>query len=171
MEIVPCLGFIQEDLDTNGAMILDAKTHVFVWFGKGAKPNEKKIAMETALKYVKTSTEHDTKRILVVVTHEYQEPQAFTNHFHGWTKEKFPIEFRNINSSVQPIEEVIKGFMKDIYTLDELLYNPPEHLDKTKLEMYLSEEEFLTKLKITKSEYMALLPWKRERVKKESNFF
>ncbi|RKO93413.1 hypothetical protein BDK51DRAFT_19573 [Blyttiomyces helicus] len=164
-------SFAQEDLDPNVVMILDAGLFIFIWFGLSAKPAEKIIGMETMIAYLEKSKIHDQKT-RVVVTYAYQEPAEFTNHFHGWTKKKFPKDKTNLPVRTRPVNEVLKEYKQEIYPLDVLLSDKlPEHVDPTKLEMYLDEEEFTSLFKMKKDEYLGLLAWKKEQVKKEVGIF
>ena len=163
--------FSQDDLDPTIVMILDIITHIFVWFGPECKSNEKRIACETVVDYVKQSKIHIPKRILFVVTYAYQEPREFSKHFHGWSTELFPLEFRrNEFVKVDMLEDIMKEFNRKVYRLEELLDSPPDHLDKTKLEHYLCDDEFARVFGISKQVYEEMLPWKRDRAKRKVGF-
>ncbi len=45
-----------QDLLEDDVMILDAYTDVFVWIGKSCNSEEKKAALQTAIKYIETDT-------------------------------------------------------------------------------------------------------------------
>jgi supervillin len=58
------------------------------------------------------------------------------------------------------------------YPLSVLLERPlPEGLDPTKLELYLSEGDYLEALGITKSEFLQLPLWKQTKLKKDRGLF
>ncbi|KAJ1565687.1 Coronin-2B, partial [Nowakowskiella sp. JEL0078] len=145
---------------------------VFVWFGVSAKVKEKIIAMETVLEYVKKSSNHSSE-VELLVTYAFQEPPEFTKYFHGWTRSKFPKNSpNNTQQRVRQLKDVLLEFKTEIFTIDELLSEKlPEQIDPTKLEMYLSEEDFESIFKMTKQEYSQMHSWKRERIKKEVGFF
>jgi hypothetical protein len=48
---------------------------------------------------------------------------------------------------------------------------PLQGLDKTKLEQYLSEEEFKTVLQMTKDEFYALPPWKQNKLRQQASLY
>ncbi|TPX64851.1 hypothetical protein SpCBS45565_g05572 [Spizellomyces sp. 'palustris'] len=164
--------FVQEDLDPNIVHILDTFSTIFVWFGTSAKVNEKIIGMESALLYLEQSTLHDKQRTALLVTFAHQEPADFTKHFHGWTRQKIPKDKRDLPKRTRPLPEVLAEYKRATYPLEVLLSEQlPEHLDPTKLEMYLSEEDFEALFKMQKGEYVSLQPWKREKVKKQVGVF
>ncbi|EGF83724.1 hypothetical protein BATDEDRAFT_33865 [Batrachochytrium dendrobatidis JAM81] len=165
-------NFIQTELDSNSAMILDAVTHIFVWFGHAAKPGEKVFALETATQYIEASTTHDRKRVLLAVTFEGQEPLEFIRQFHGWSKSKIAQGRSGLKPKSRPLADVLKEYKKETYSVQILLSkNVPEHLDRTKLEMYLSDDEFETLFRMKRDEYNALVTWKREGIKKQIGFY
>lgn len=49
--------------------------------------------------------------------------------------------------------------------------NLPEGVDVTKLEEYLSTEEFESLFKMTREEFKKLQPWRRDELKKKLNLF
>ncbi|KAJ3286470.1 ATP-dependent RNA helicase [Borealophlyctis nickersoniae] len=176
-------GFTQEDLDPNVVMILDTQQIVYVWFGPTSKPREKSMAMESAQKFVEQSPEHDKTKTSLLVTYAYQEPAEFTAQFQGWTRKKFPKEKLGLKPRTRPLDEVLKEYKRETYPMDVLFSDKvPEHLDRTKLEadlpnispatkMYLEEDHFESLFKMRKEEYLALQPWKRDKVKKDIGFF
>ncbi|KAL2917780.1 hypothetical protein HK105_202653 [Polyrhizophydium stewartii] len=172
VEVAHVPAFTQEDLDGTMVMILDAVSHVFVWFGGSARPSEKLVALETAVEYINTSTTHDKKRTIQAVTFQGVEPPEFTRHFHGWTRAKIPKEKASMSPRSRPLADVLKEFKKETYPIDVLLSDRvPEHLDRTKLEMYLSEDDFESIFRMRRDEYMAMQQWKRDKIRKEVGFF
>ncbi|KAJ3087887.1 Coronin-2B [Quaeritorhiza haematococci] len=164
--------FTQDDLDPNVVMILDAGENIYVWFGTTSKTNEKMIAMETFVKYVEQSKLHNKTQTALWVTYAYQEPSDFTQHFHGFTKTKFPKDKTGLPVRKRPLNDVLKEYTKKTYSVDVLLSDRlPENVDPTKLEMYLSEEDFENIFKMKREDFMAMKPWKREEVKKTVGFF
>ncbi|KAJ3192052.1 Coronin-2B [Irineochytrium annulatum] len=160
--------YIQEDLDPHIVMILDAGPQIFIWFGPTSKTNEKVIGMEAIVQYAGLREEKPA----VVVTYAYQEPPEFTRCFQGWTRKKFPKDKTNLKVRVRPVDEVLKQYKVDTYPAEVLLSDRlPENVDVTKLEMYLSEEEFEYIFKMKKEDYSNMLSWKREKVKKDVGFF
>ncbi|KAI8850399.1 hypothetical protein BC829DRAFT_389336 [Chytridium lagenaria] len=162
--------FSQEDLDYNICYLLDAYTHIFVWFGTNSKVNEKVVAMETAEQY--SGLLENRAKPIILVTYAYSEPSEFTKQFHGWTKAKVPAEKRNIKSRTRPVDEVLREYKRETFSVDILLGDKvPENVDVTKLELYLTEDDFEALFKMKKEEYLAIQPWKREKIRKEVGFF
>ncbi|KAJ3106892.1 Coronin-2B [Phlyctochytrium planicorne] len=162
--------FVQEDMDHNIVMILDAGFHIFIWFGAQCKVREKIVGMETAIQYIGLLENREKPKGLVTLS--YMEPPEFTKHFHGWTRSKVPAEKTKLKPKTRPVDEVLKEYQKDTYSIDVLLGDKvPEHVDVTKLETYLNAEDFEAIFKISKEEYMAMLPWKRDELKKACGFF
>eukprot|EP01087_Luapelamoeba_hula_P011569 TRINITY_DN3155_c1_g1_i3.p1 TRINITY_DN3155_c1_g1~~TRINITY_DN3155_c1_g1_i3.p1 ORF type:complete len:1055 (+),score=225.69 TRINITY_DN3155_c1_g1_i3:61-3225(+) len=61
----------------------------------------------------------------------------------------------------------------DLYTLQQLqdVANLPSHVDRTKREMYLSEEDFVVVFKMPRSQFMELQAWKQRNLKKAAGLF
>ncbi|KAJ3044180.1 Coronin-2B [Rhizophlyctis rosea] len=174
VKIEEIVGFTQEDLDPNIAMILDIESKVFVWFGITSKPNEKLLAMETVEKYVAASSQHDKDKTERLVTYAYQEPYDFIKCFQAWTRKKIPKDKVALKPRIRPLSEVLAEYKRETYPIDVLLGDAdkvPEHLDRTKLEMYLSEDDFESLFKMRKEEYLAMQPWKRDKIKKDLGVF
>ncbi|KAI8910469.1 hypothetical protein EDD86DRAFT_225948 [Gorgonomyces haynaldii] len=163
--------FVQEDFDNQRVMILDAVTHIFVWFGTESKPNEKKIGLQVVRDYLKQSKRHNPKRLIVCVTFAYQEPQELRQYIHGWTTLKYPTECRGLVPKVRPFEQVLEEYEQQCYPLDILLNEPPEHLDRKRLEYYLSDTEFETLFNMNKASYESLQQWKRQELKRKLGFY
>jgi len=64
-------------------MILDVHSELFVWIGSGSNDQEKNMAMETAIEYIKGAPA-DRKDNPIYVVHAGHEPPVFTCHFHAW---------------------------------------------------------------------------------------
>jgi len=67
------------------------------------------------------------------------------------------------------VEDVLKEYSR-IYTWQEL-QQPPEEVDKSKLETSLSALAFEDHLGMTKQEFWSLPIWKREEIKKHSGLY
>lgn len=58
------------------------------------------------------------------------------------------------------------------YPLEKLMRRPlPDGVDPTHLEIYLSNDDFVTLLSMSKSEFQKLPAWKQTAVKKEKGLF
>ncbi|KAJ3056431.1 Coronin-2B [Rhizophlyctis rosea] len=169
VKVEEVIGVTQEDLDPNIVMILDTGVAAYAWFGTTSKPNEKIIGMETVQV---NFTGDNTCIVEQLVTYAYEEPYEFTKHFQAWTRKKFPKDKLTSKPRVRPLAEVLKEYKRETYPLDVLLGDAvPEHVDRTKLEMYLSDEEFDALFKMRKDEYLGLQPWKRDKIKKDLGVF
>ena len=101
---------------------------------------ERKAALQTTVSFCEAT---GTKGHLVIAG---LEPACFTNLFPYWTVNE---EAREANLSegktvglIIPVEDELQKFMRPrIYTLEEL-QERPEGVDQSRLETYLSDEEF-----------------------------
>jgi hypothetical protein len=72
-------SFSQEDtLHNNHILILDIFYELYVWFGNGCTPVEKKVAMETAIDYVTSSPAGHSPDTPIWVIQAFSEPLEFT---------------------------------------------------------------------------------------------
>lgn len=70
------------------------------------------------------------------------------------------------------LEEELALLSRTTYPLSTLLQRPlPDGVDPTKLEIYLSNDEFYDLLSMTKTEFQQLPVWKQSAVKKEKGLF
>ena len=65
-------------------MLLDTFVEVFVWLGANCNDTERKMAMETAVKYVDNATDGRSSDTSILLVQQGAEPRMFTAHFHGW---------------------------------------------------------------------------------------
>ncbi|KAJ3177013.1 Coronin-2B [Geranomyces variabilis] len=160
--------FTPEDLSPSTAAILDALTVIYVWFGTTSRPAEKITAMQSAVAFAKDSKVHP-KDVELFVTSSGQEPPAFREHFSGrWT----PNTGGSFVSAMHPLETVLAEYLRETYSVDVLLSDAvPPHLDMTRLETYLSTEDFEGLFGMRRDDYVALPLWKRDEVKKRVGVF
>lgn len=78
--------FTQDDLQSESVILLDTFYQIYLWIGNKSRENEKKIAMETALEYIKIIKDKRQLNIQVVNILEGNEPIDFVRYFHGWDK-------------------------------------------------------------------------------------
>jgi len=190
--------FDQEDLIPEDCMILDTFAEVYVWLGADAKDNEKKDAMDLALKYVHTNPDRDADATAFLVVKQGQEPPNFQCHFFGWDPKKW--------SDGKTYEELVKEMMDSnprasiasltvdlgdeiekfvpggkIYTYEDLT-DPNwktlcEGVQHDSREQALSDEEFVQYFKkpngdpITKDEFNGLPKWKQSGLKRKAKLF
>ena len=59
-----------------------------------------------------------------------------------------------------------------MYSYDELLADPlPEGVDSTRLETYLSDEDFFQLFKMTQDEFAKLKKWNQDQLKKDVQLY
>ncbi|CAH1793788.1 unnamed protein product [Owenia fusiformis] len=173
--------FQQQDLDEDDVMILDAYTEVFVWIGQNSAEVEKLGAYKTAIEYIESDPSGRTKdNTMIVVVRQGCEPPFFTGHFHGWdaeiwskglTWEQLVAQVGEENAGVSLVEEEVEKYFKP-YSYKELLRSPPpEGVDPTCKEQYLSEEEFLEVFGMARADYEKMPKWKQINLKKSTKLF
>lgn len=70
------------------------------------------------------------------------------------------------------LDEYLSRFHQAVYPLEALLARPlPEYVNPTKLEMYLSAEDFEETLGMIKEEWKKLPAWKQTNLRKEHGLF
>ena len=70
------------------------------------------------------------------------------------------------------LDEYLSRFQQSVYPLDTLLERPlPEYVNPTKLEMYLSNDDFEKTLGMSKEEWKKLPAWKKTNLRKENGLF
>lgn len=183
-EIYP---FVPEDVVTDDAFIVDGVSSVHVWAGKYSTEGERRGAMLTALKYVvekdtqiiDPDVQATTKELFYI--REGHETVDFATHFHGWQwtpKRRMasqpianPAKYGPTANPPVLVAEIIGEYTRE-YTYEELVAKKfPKGIDVTKLENYMSEEEFLKTFKVTRPEFEKFSDWKKEQLKKELNLF
>lgn len=71
-----------------------------------------------------------------------------------------------------PLEKELTLLTRSTYPLATLLERPlPDGVDPTKLEIYLSDDDFVELLSMTKYEFQQLPLWKQNATKKEKGLF
>ncbi|KAI8824092.1 uncharacterized protein EV422DRAFT_554245 [Fimicolochytrium jonesii] len=160
--------FVQDDLDAKMVMILDGFSSIYVWFGSSSRSSEKIIGMQTAIEYGSKASEAPA----LFVTYEHQEPHEFSRAFPGWARSKRKSLYAENQVLSRPLKEVLEEYTRETYPVEILLGdNVPPHLDPTRLEAYMTEEDFEALFKMTKQAYWELQPWKRVEVKKALGVF
>ncbi len=148
--------FDQEDLIPEDVMILDTYHEVFVWIGSGANVEEKKTALETALKYVETDTSGRTKDdVSILQLKQGFEPPNFTCHFIAWNPNKWS-EGKTYDElkaaaaaanptgdlgSISPVKasKALDAYTGTTYTYEQLTSaNLPEGVDSSNKQQYLT---------------------------------
>jgi hypothetical protein len=129
-------------------------------------------AMETAVEYlreVKDSRVKDESKIYSM--HEGTEPLVFTCYFHGWDTAKLAKKVQDYDDGLYSVSQALKELNRT-YTYDDLLNRRyPKGLDTSRLETYLSAEEFQQVLGANMEEFIAWPLWKKQKVKRELGLF
>merc|ERR1712130_857588 len=78
-----------------------------------------------------------------------------------WSREKYPASKRSHPPAQVPVMSVLQDYLPKVYSYEELLQDPlPPGVDSTRLEHYLTEEEFEKVFKMTRSEFVLIPAWK-----------
>lgn len=184
MKVEEVYDFCQEDLSESNAYILDAQSELYVWLGKQVPEDVKKRSMETGQEYVRAAFDGRLQTTPIYAVSSGQEPFSFRCVFPQWiqmqsmqttpkTSFRASILFKGKKHEgrVDLIEELLKEYDRT-YTFAELTgSNRPKGLDSTKLETYLSDEEFKTHFGVQKEDYAMMPRWKREKIKKDLGLY
>ncbi|KAF2073451.1 hypothetical protein CYY_005236 [Polysphondylium violaceum] len=187
----------QDDLDDEDVMIFDCHTMVYLWIGRRSTQDERKVSMTVVLDLIKKINVESRLKLIkdkqaqqqqmdgaddivndidinledyVYLVDSGLEPLEFTKYFHdSWDTRKS----RGINQSATTLIKVAE-YLKALnrtYTLQELRNNPPRALDSTKLENYLSDQDFESIFKMDKSTFSQQKLWNQEKLKKSVGLF
>eukprot|EP01117_Protostelium_nocturnum_P005704 TRINITY_DN205_c0_g1_i1.p1 TRINITY_DN205_c0_g1~~TRINITY_DN205_c0_g1_i1.p1 ORF type:complete len:1692 (+),score=893.77 TRINITY_DN205_c0_g1_i1:53-5128(+) len=160
--------FSQEDLSSDGIYLLDTYFNVFLWIGSKAREADKKTALETALNYLQFAIKADGRPSSVTVSNvkEGSEPAAFTASFFGWDKGA------SGSGPVESASDALSQYSK-LYSFDELKDKDklPATVDKSQLEMYLEDAEFVRIFGMDKATWLTTPAWKKTPKKKEVGLF
>lgn len=168
-EVEEISSFYQNDLELTNAYILDAFSQIFVWVGIHCSPYVKKMTLETAVDYSKVCQEKEERNQTPVYLVSYSvEPLLFKCQFPSWYD--FPSQIKEEASEPILVEEVLKQYQKS-FTLEEIMSNPPDYLDKSNLENYLLDEEFEKVFGMSKEIYRKLPIWKQTEKKKQVGLY
>jgi len=147
-----------EDLNTETSVLLDDHYRMFLWFGAKAKELDKKVVLETTIEYHKYVSEKRKLTIEMTVLREGDEVPEFAACFHGWRR---PLP-KTINTERKSILEEYEEYTR-VYTYEELKRKEllPKTVDKSQLEKYLTDEEFIKVFGIDRDAFAKLPTWKQ----------
>ncbi|XP_039285134.1 supervillin isoform X3 [Nilaparvata lugens] len=140
---------------------------------------ERRAAMATALalwRAKKGASESKGAESGVLLAYAGLEPLQFTNLFPDWT-DRDDIAEINIADGRKPgewlsVEAELARLTRSTYPLAQLLQRPlPEGVDPTRLENYLSPNDFQELLGMSKEEFFEMPTWKQTNLKKTSGLF
>lgn len=158
----------QDDLIHDDMFILDCFDRVFLWDGKNATREERIDTCKCVLDYTSKhpNRKYDPNQVFLVS--DGNEPLEFTNAFFAWDFEK-PT---SISLSELPLVSQVVAKYARSFSLEELTDKErPVELDATKLETYLSENEFDKAFGMTKHEFIRIPSWKQLQLKKSLGLF
>ncbi|CAF1347565.1 unnamed protein product [Rotaria magnacalcarata] len=137
---------------------------------------ERRCALRTAVDYYKTKTGSSNVDIPCLIVYAGLEPIEFINLFPKWTvnvkaRQQNQLEGRKLNQRDSVID-VLNQLCREQYSIEELQARPlPEGVDPSKIESYLSNEDFQKEFRMTKDDFYALPYWKQTNIKKPLGFF
>jgi len=185
LEVEEIFNYSQEDLISEDVMILDTWNEIYVWVGSHVNPEEKKLSLDTAIKYLAsvagTSGRNPDHTPILTIKQGF-EPPLFTSNF-IWDSDKAHAGINNYEQMKKELEAagssaLVSDASKELakfnktYEYEVLLRRPlPEGVDPSRLENHLDEKDFKKAFGCTHDEYLALPKWKREARKKESKLF
>ncbi|PRP83334.1 hypothetical protein PROFUN_09315 [Planoprotostelium fungivorum] len=158
--------YSQDDLTSDILALVDHYDQVFLWGGAKAREADRKIALETAVEYLKFAIKKDGRPSSEVqMVKEGSEPVGFTSAFFGWDKSL------SLGAS-ETASEALSQFSKT-YPIEQLRDKDklPSTVDKSQLEMYLSDAEFMSVFGMTKEAWTKTPGWKKTPKKKELGLF
>eukprot|EP01124_Arcella_intermedia_P030131 TRINITY_DN6517_c0_g1_i1.p1 TRINITY_DN6517_c0_g1~~TRINITY_DN6517_c0_g1_i1.p1 ORF type:complete len:621 (+),score=193.20 TRINITY_DN6517_c0_g1_i1:188-1864(+) len=179
----------QEDLMMDDIFILDIFSCVFVWVGPESNDIEKKMSYETALAFVEKAAEldgrpRDTKVVRVLPGCE---PALFTCWFQGWKSGSGDAYERNLallkeaQANTQAIVDVREALQEIVLPEGTTfpyavlcrrpLPNQGKGFDMSRLEYYLTDDEFFVVFNMTKGEWEKCREWKKMEIKKKLALF
>ncbi|XP_013379708.1 advillin-like [Lingula anatina] len=181
--------FIQQDLVPDDVMILDTFDTIFIWIGEGANKQEKELAMQTAVEYIKTDPAGRDPDTPIAMVKQGFEPPNFTGFFGVWdrqywskgkTFEEMKEELGESSVEVEIVDKAKIGVEASFsnvqkYAADILRRKPdmglPADVDPLHKEMHLVPEEFKLLFGMTYEEFQKLPKWKQLAFKKKTDLF
>lgn len=160
--------FVQGDLNTHKVAVLDVWERVYLWIGAKSKVEDRKLGGELVLEYIAKARDarpQDTERARYVL--EGQEPLEFGHSFPAF-RFGAPAESALITELLASYdvrlsyEELKQG--RAAGTL-------PGTIDATRLEDFLSDEEFEKVFGVTRDVWLKRPQWKRLEDKKKAGLY
>jgi len=165
---------VQDDLDQEDVMLLDSGDEVWVWVGRLSAEMERKMAYQLSLEYcqvVESRSNSCKNNRPIYFLKQYEEHSSFAAQFHGW---QWGVKHKtnwNAQQPLMPVTDILLLYSRT-YSYEELKDKKfPPGIDITRLESYLSDEDFLSVFKVSKEEFAGFSAWKRETMKKELLLF
>jgi len=150
---------------------LDTFDDVFLWVGEQSNKSWKQLALEVVEEYIQKATGRSRTLKGKYVEHGH-EPLEFGMAFHGF---KFSVSKTSEKGTGLISNLIQKEFPKvtTTFTLTELKSkdNLPATLDKMKLEIYLSDEEFIQVFEMDKATWEKKPQWQRLEIRKKIGLY
>ncbi|CAF4370739.1 unnamed protein product [Rotaria socialis] len=137
---------------------------------------ERRCAFRTAVEYCKAKPGSTTVDLTCSIVYAGLEPIDFINLFPKWTvnmkaRQQNQLDGKNLNQK-DSVSDILQHLCREQYSLEELRTHPlPEGVDPSKIEFYLSDDDFQKEFRMTKDEFYALPYWKQTNIKKPLGFF
>jgi hypothetical protein len=160
IEYIEFYDFNNDDLDERDVFLLTTPDNLYIWIGKKSNHNLIKFSLEFSV----TFSNFLNKKPLIVK--DLCESDKFKLYFHNWEYNKKFLNFLKKENDKE-IEEILKIYQKKTYSYNELLSDKlPNGIDETKLETYLSENEFFDVFNISRFDFEKLKEFKQIELKK-----
>jgi hypothetical protein len=159
----------QDDLGPRSVYIVDSGVELYVRFGSQSLHNERLFSLQVAQQLAEQSAEKPT----VWVTQEEKEPPGLRLLFHGWSNTVRGKELPTNMPWQDPIDQVLADYTRVTFSYAELLDgdNLPQNVDRTRLEDYLTDDEFQQVFQMTRADWNALPQWRLPDLKRKANLF
>ncbi|XP_015515749.2 supervillin isoform X2 [Neodiprion lecontei] len=137
--------------------------------------SERRAAMRTAIQYWQTN-HPDSTQLPISLVWAGLEPLEFRNLFPMWETREDVAELNMRDDhklgEILSIHNELDKLTQSTYPPAELLQRPlPQGVDPTRLELYLSPEDFEKLFSMTKDVFQGLPAWKQIKLKKEIGLF
>eukprot|EP01133_Synstelium_polycarpum_P007235 gene7235-8411_t len=172
VEEVPAAA--QDDLLQEDVFIVDGIDHVWVWIGTDTAEIERRMSMEVSIEFAEALQAFDGRlnKPKSYITYSGKEPFIFTTLFHGWdfTKRK-EANALTYDSEVVPTADILELYTKK-YSYDDIVNKRyPKGIDGSRLEEYMSVEEFFKIFSMSLEEFQRLPLWRKQSLKKELQLY
>jgi hypothetical protein len=165
VEYCEIYDFSYDDLDERDLFILDTSKYLYVWIGKKAQHKTIGFVLEFCVKF------SDYKKNKCLVVKDLKEPNEFKLYFHAWEYTKKDSKNIKLEKALE-IDDILKVYQKKIFSYKELLSDKlPVGIDETKLETYLSNDEFFDVFNISREEFDKLKEHKQKELKRSVYLF
>eukprot|EP01103_Thecamoeba_quadrilineata_P020850 TRINITY_DN918_c0_g1_i4.p1 TRINITY_DN918_c0_g1~~TRINITY_DN918_c0_g1_i4.p1 ORF type:complete len:1156 (-),score=372.66 TRINITY_DN918_c0_g1_i4:17-3484(-) len=154
--------FCQDDLAFDDTMILDAYDEIFVWLGRHSHESEKELAIAAALRFSEGISGGRPSNPPCFLVTDSKEPLIFISYFFGWIQ----LRPASLDTPLSLVADSHLDYTRK-YSYPEIraaVY--PKSFDETRLEMYLSDEEFTRVFGMNLEAFGQLTSWKREEMRK-----